>query len=63
MSRNAFSAYLFHAPLLVAVTLALRVVAAPAMLKFLLAGAITVPLTFVASEYLFRRVPVLRRVL
>ncbi len=63
MSRNAFSAYLFHTPLLIAVTLALHKITAGAVTKFALASLLAVPLTFLASEYVFRRVPLLRQVL
>ena len=52
MSRNAFSAYLFHTPLLIIVTLALHEWSAPVLFKFIVAGAIAVVVTFVASEYL-----------
>lgn len=63
MSRNAFSAYLFHTPLLIVVTLALHRWYAPTLLKFPVAGAIAVFVTFALSEYLFRRTPFLRRIL
>jgi glucan biosynthesis protein C len=63
MSRNAFSAYLFHTPLLIVVTLALHRWSAPALLKFPVAGAIAVIVTFSLSEYVFRRTPFLRQIL
>lgn len=62
MSRNAFSAYLFHTPLLIAVTLALHKFSAPPLVQFLVAGSIAVPITFFTSEYVFRQVPLLKRV-
>jgi hypothetical protein len=63
MSRNSFAAYLFHTPLLVAVTLALKHLTAPLGVKFLLASVLAVPITFVVSAFLRPRIPVLRRVL
>ncbi len=63
MSRNSFAAYLFHTPLLVAVTLALKNLSAPLGVKFLLASLLTVPITFLVSAFLRPRIPVLRRVL
>jgi len=63
MSRNSFTAYLFHTPLLVAVTLALKHLSAPVGVKFLLASLLAVPITFVVSAFLRPRIPVLRRVL
>ena len=63
MSRNSFAAYLFHTPLLVAVTLALKHLPAPLGVKFVLACLLAVPITFVVSAFLRPRIPVLRRVL
>jgi hypothetical protein len=63
MSRNSFAAYLFHTPLLVAVTLALKNLSEPLGVKFLLASLLAVPITFVVSAFLRPRIPVLRRVL
>ncbi|MGC2662266.1 MAG: acyltransferase [Bryobacteraceae bacterium] len=63
MSRNSFSAYLFHTPLLVAVTLALKNVSAPIGIKFLVAALIAVPVTFLVSGLLRPILPGLRKVL
>jgi glucan biosynthesis protein C len=63
MSANAFAVYLFHPPILIALALALSQLAAPAVAKFLLLTALGVIVNFVAAEYLFRRIPLLRRIL
>lgn len=63
LSANAFSVYVFHTPMLIAVTMALHPLAAPALVKFLLATALAFALTVLASEYVLRRIPLLRRVL
>jgi glucans biosynthesis protein C len=63
MTRNAFAAYLFHPFLLIAVTLALRPFSAPPLVKFAVAGIIAVVVTFVACEFVFRRIPLLKRIL
>ena len=63
MSHNSFAAYLFHTPLLVAVTLALQRFSAPPLVKFVVAGALAVPITFFLSGFVLREIPVLRRVL
>jgi hypothetical protein len=47
----------------VALTLALSQLAAPAVAKFLLLTALGIIANFVAAEYLFRRIPLLRRIL
>ena len=63
-TRLAFiDKYLFHTPLLVAVTLMMQGFIAPKPLKFLLATAIGRVLTFSLSHCVFRRIPVLERVL
>jgi peptidoglycan/LPS O-acetylase OafA/YrhL len=63
MTDNAFSVYMFHPPILIAVTLALGSFAAPKPVKFLVAAVLANTLAFLASNYIFRRIPLLRRVL
>jgi Acyltransferase family len=63
MTRNAFAAYLFHTPLLIAVTLALRTFPAAPLVKFAVAGVLAVPITFLACEFIFRRIPGLQRII
>jgi len=63
MSDNSFSVYMFHTPLLVAVTLGMRGFDAAKPVKFLVATVLATTVTFLASNYIFRRIPLLRRVL
>jgi surface polysaccharide O-acyltransferase-like enzyme len=63
MSDNAFAVYVFHPPILIAITLLLRGVAPMPLESFLLAAALTVPICFLAGAYIFRRVPGLKRIL
>ena len=63
LSDNCFAVYLFHAPLLIAVTLALRGFAAPKPVKFLCATVLGVIVTYLACSLVFRRIPLLKRVL
>jgi peptidoglycan/LPS O-acetylase OafA/YrhL len=63
LSDNSFAVYLFHTPLLIAVTLAMRGLEAPKLLKFLCATGLGVTVSYLASSLIFRRVPLLRRVL
>ena len=63
MSDNSFSVYVFHPPILILVTLALRGFAWHPLVKFAVAAAVAVPLCFLASELVRRRIPVLRSVL
>jgi hypothetical protein len=63
MTRNAFASYLFHPLLLIAVTLALSTFSAPILIKFAVAGILAAVITFLASEFVFRRIPTLTRIL
>ncbi len=63
MSENYFAVYFFHAPVLILVTLALRDLLWPPLLKFVIASAIAVPLCFLISHLVLRRIPLLKRVL
>lgn len=63
LSDNSFSVYLFHTPILISITLAMRVFAAPKPVKFLCATLLGVACSYLASGFLFRRVPLLKRVL
>jgi fucose 4-O-acetylase-like acetyltransferase len=63
LSDNAFSVYVFHPPLLIAVTLALRSFDAPKLIKFFFATVLGVAVTYLASSLVLRRVPVLKRIL
>jgi glucan biosynthesis protein C len=63
MSDNCFAVYVFHAPVLIAVTLGMRGFMAPKPVKFLVAAILGTIATYLASSLVFRRVPLLRRVL
>jgi hypothetical protein len=63
MSANAFSVYLFHPPILIALALLLHSVAAPGLFKFAALTVLSIVVSFAAGEYLFRRIPLLWRIL
>lgn len=63
LSANAFSVYLFHTPILIAVTLAMRSFAAPKPLKFLCATVFGVIFSYLASGFVFGKIPLLKRIL
>lgn len=63
LSGNSFSVYLFHPPLLIAITLALREFEAPKLIKFLSATFLGVVVTYLASSLVFRHIPLLKRIL
>ena len=61
-SRNAYTAYLIHEPLITSIARAIAGVALYPLLKFALMGLVTVPLTFLLSA-LIRKLPYANRVL
>jgi peptidoglycan/LPS O-acetylase OafA/YrhL len=63
LSDNCFSVYLFHPPILIAVTLLLHNLIAPKPVKFLGATTLAAAITWLASSLIFRRIPLLKRIL
>jgi fucose 4-O-acetylase-like acetyltransferase len=63
LSDNCFAVYVFHPPLLIAITLAMRTFDAPKLVKFLCASVLATVVCFLASSLVLRRIPVLKRVL
>lgn len=63
MSDNYFSVYVFHPPILILVTLALREFAWHPIVKFTIACATAIPLCFIISHLVLRRIPLLKKVL
>ena len=62
LSDNAFGVYVFHAPILVTISLALRPLSAPPLLKAAVVAVIAAPSCFLFSTVI-RRVPGCRRLL
>lgn len=63
LSANCFSVYLFHTPILIAITLAMRSFDASKPVKFMCATALGVVVSYLASGFVFRKIPWLKRVL
>ncbi len=61
LARRAYLIYIIHPPILVGVSLAMRGLAAPALVKFALAGTAACALCFIAAGALLA-IPVVRRV-
>ncbi len=62
LSRNAYTAYLIHEVLIVAIAYAVRGVAIYPLLKWVLVALVAVPVCFAVSDVV-RRAPYARRVL
>jgi len=63
LADNSFSVYLFHPAILISVSLALRNLAWHPLAKFALCSALALPLCFLAGQFIFRKIPLLKRVL
>jgi surface polysaccharide O-acyltransferase-like enzyme len=63
LSDNCFSVYVLHPPLLIGVTLAMRGLDAPKLIKFLCASLLGLAVTYLVSSLIVRRVPLLKRIL
>lgn len=63
LSRNSFSVYMFHTPILIAITFMIHDWQAPKLAKFLVATILGVTAAYLASSLVFRRIPLLKKVL
>ncbi|KUG19224.1 MAG: acyltransferase family protein [Methanomicrobiaceae archaeon] len=63
LAENVFSVYLIHLPIVLALQTLLIPVEVPALCKFFLVGAAAIPLCFLISQYLVRRIPYAERVI
>ena len=63
LSDSAFAVYMFHPPIIIAVTLLMQTVFLAPVLKWAVASLISVPLCFLLAYYVLLRVPVLKKIL
>jgi surface polysaccharide O-acyltransferase-like enzyme len=63
LARNSFGVYMFHAPILIAISLGLRDWGAAPLLKHAAVAPLAIAATLAASELVLRRVPGLRALL
>ena len=63
MAENSFAVYVFHPLILVLVAVALQGLVWHPLLKFAFVGIIAVPACFLAADLVFRRSPLLKKVL
>jgi glucans biosynthesis protein C len=63
LSQNAFSVYVFHPPIVILAARLMHGLHWPSLVKFVALTFIAAAVTFVLSAMLFRRIPLLRRVL
>lgn len=63
LSNNSFTVYMFHPPIIVAVSLLFRTVIFYPIMKWVILCIICVPLCFVVTHFIIRRIPLLNKVL
>jgi fucose 4-O-acetylase-like acetyltransferase len=62
-SANAFAVYVFHTPILIAISRLVSPVQAPLLLKFLFLTFISLVVSYALCSLLFRKLPLLKRIL
>jgi fucose 4-O-acetylase-like acetyltransferase len=62
-SANAFAVYVFHTPILIAISRLVSSVQAPLLLKFLFLTFISLVVSYALCSLLFRKLPLLKRIL
>ena len=63
LSDNSFAVYMFHPMIIIPITLLLAPLALYPVAKWLLLCIICIPVCFAATHYVFRRIPLLKKVL
>lgn len=63
LSDNSFGVYMFHSAIIISVSLLLLPLKIYPLIKFLIAAVIGLPLCFLASNYIFRKIPLLKKIL
>ncbi len=61
LSDNAFSVYVFHAPIIVALSLLFEPVSAIPFVKFIILTLIGIPICFLSVHFTIQKIPFLRR--
>jgi glucans biosynthesis protein C len=62
-SENAFAVYVFHAPVLIAISLGMAGLHWPPLMKFVLLTALSIVATYSICALLIRRIPLLKKIL
>jgi surface polysaccharide O-acyltransferase-like enzyme len=63
MSDNSFAVYMFHLQIIIAVALLARPLDLPPVVKWLATSAVCLPLCYGAAYFIFRRIPLLKKIL
>lgn len=63
MSNDSFCVYMFHAPVIISVSLLLKPVTMYPIAKFLLAAVMGLPVCFLIAHFVLKKIPLLNKVL
>jgi len=63
LSDNGFAVYMFHAPIIIYLSFLFRDINLPAFSKFILMCVIDLPVCFLAAHFIFRKIPLLKKIL
>jgi len=61
MSDNAFSVYVFHAPIIVALSLLFAPVSLIPIVKFVILASVSIPICFLSTNFTIQKISVLRK--
>lgn len=63
LSDNSFAVYVFHPPIIIAAAMLLKPVELPIAAKFAIMCVVCLPLCFLASHFIVRKIPLLKKVM
>lgn len=63
LSDSTFAVYMFHAPIIVFITSKLSFLSMNPLIKFMMMSLICIPICFLVTHYILRKVPLLNRIL
>jgi hypothetical protein len=63
LSDNSFAVYVFHAPIIIAAAQLIKPIMLLPVYKFFILSLISIPVCFVFTHFIIRRIPILKRVM
>ncbi len=63
LSDSSFAVYMFHAPIIITITLLFKPVLLPPLVKFIIMCIVSIPICFILSHFIFKRIPLLKKVI
>lgn len=63
LAANVYTVYIIHQPILIAINVAFLSITIPTVVKFIFVSLITIPLCFLLSHFIVRRIPYAKKIL